>query len=722
MKLTIALVAALATTGIIAPPAHAQIAAAIGRPLPSDDLPIGTITVKVVAGAPSKVVVGVDVTLTVNGTPRVARTDEGGRANFPGLPPGATVQARVFDEDKKAIVSEAFAVAGSGGSRVMLTTKPWQGGGGGGAPFAGGGGGGAPPEPRQMSGETRDEQSDPPGTLTVRVMYDDFKDTVENVPVALVGYTVDDTINVKILPTDKEGRAKFEGLDKSGGTVYFAMTELPRGAGIDRMISIPAQLDSRAGARVVLSAAKRTSTEPPIDDINKLDHQNTPPPAGTVVIALEGQVRGAGTISLINAASGKAIATTEPKQGAPDPTHVMADAEFEAKSDMDAGTLGVVAHGGPGTADNALPNVTVAIFPIDAKPGDAPLQTAKTGADGSAQFTAPPGTPKIKAAVLVNGKPFDSKPIDLSAGGGVLDVVAHWEAEGHPEGTLQVPFTEGQVVYGEVTIKGQQFRSLPFQLLPSTGTRASIYIVPQRILFSFRLSSELEDQLLGVQGRFEVVNYSWMPFRGGPDGLVIPLPKGFKGAIVAETDQADVGTDPVEGFRIIRPIGPGSKQFHAGFSLPVDSGEVNWSLDLPYGTVQSGIQIREFPGMTVQTPPNAQGQSRTIPQGTFYLIDPISIPPKQAMVMSVRGLPSVPLWRLWAPRMLGLTVVMMMLGGVCFALFHKKGGAVHDLGVKRAKLMDELVELERTGSKDSAAKRRKEALMAELETLWGGDE
>jgi hypothetical protein len=275
------------------------------------------------------------------------------------------------------------------------------------------------------------------------------------------------------------------------------------------------------------------------------------------------------------------------------------------------------------------------------------------------------------------------------------------------------------VVYGEVTIRGQQFRSLPFQMLPSTGTRASIYIVPQRILFSFRLSSELEDQLLGVQGRFEVVNYSWMPFRGGPDGLVIPLPKGFKGAIVAESDQADVGTDPVEGFRIIRPIGPGSKQFHAGFSLPVDAGEVNWSLDLPYGTVQSGIQIREFPGMTVQTPPNAQGQSRTIPQGTFYLIDPISIPPNQSMKMSIHGLPAAPAWRLWAPRVLGLTVVMMMLGGVWFALFHKKGGVVHDLGVKRAKLMDELVELERTGSKD---KRRKEALMAELETLWGGDE
>ena len=54
-----------------------------------------------IAGSPSSPVEGTDVTLLVNGTPRVARTDSAGRAIFKDLPAGATVQAKVVDDDKK---------------------------------------------------------------------------------------------------------------------------------------------------------------------------------------------------------------------------------------------------------------------------------------------------------------------------------------------------------------------------------------------------------------------------------------------------------------------------------------------------------------------------------------------------------------------------------------------------------------------------------------------
>src|ERR1044071_9874484 len=121
---------AVGAVAVVATPAAAQIAAALGKPLPSPDLPVGTVSVRVVAGSAASPVIGTDVTLLVNNAPRVARTDSAGRATFPGLPAGATVIAKVVNEDKEEKVSEAFQIPDAGGMRVMLTTKPWQAGAG----------------------------------------------------------------------------------------------------------------------------------------------------------------------------------------------------------------------------------------------------------------------------------------------------------------------------------------------------------------------------------------------------------------------------------------------------------------------------------------------------------------------------------------------------------------------------------------------------------------
>src|SRR4029079_6261643 len=112
---------------------------------------------------------------------------------------------------------------------------------------------------------------DPPGTITVRVSYDDLKDTPEGVPVALVGYSADDSISYQVLKTDKAGRAQVTGLDRSSGTSYFAMTEPQSNGGLDRLTSAPMVLESQVGLRLILSSEKRDSKSPPIDDLAKLD-------------------------------------------------------------------------------------------------------------------------------------------------------------------------------------------------------------------------------------------------------------------------------------------------------------------------------------------------------------------------------------------------------------------------------------------------------------------
>jgi hypothetical protein len=234
-------------------------------------------------------------------------------------------------------------------------------------------------------------------------------------------------------------------------------------------------------------------------------------------------------------------------------------------------------------------------------------------------------------------------------------------------------------------------------------------------MLKFSLQAFVDDAQLGVQGKIEVTNYSWAPYRGSPDGLVVPAPHGFKGGVVFDPDQNEVAVAAGEGFRIIRPIPPGGRVFHGGFSLPVEDGKVAWALDLPLGTYESELIIKKTPGMTVQTPPSVNSETRTVAQGTFVILGPISITPKQSMALSIDGLPSTPAWRRWVPRIVGVLVVGVMLAGIFFALLRKQPRAVTGAAdLRKQRLLDELVELERTGGNP----KRREQLLDELEDLW----
>ncbi|HTL38469.1 MAG TPA: hypothetical protein VL326_35305 [Kofleriaceae bacterium] len=696
-------------------PAQAQISAAIGKPLPSPDMPAGQVSVRVVAGTPSSPVSGTEVTLLVNGTPQIARTDSAGRAFFKDLPGGAKLQAKVFDEDKKEITSEEFNL-GETGVRLMLSTKPWNPGGG--AGMMGGGAGGAMPNPRDMSGEPRPEDKDPPGSMTVRLTYDDFgdKEPPAGVPVALVGYSADDSVKFAKVESDKEGRATFTGLDRSGGTSYFAMTLLPRGTGVDRLISTPAVLDPRVGVRLILSAEKKTSTDPNVDDLTKLEKQDGSPPAGKVRIQLVGGVEDQ-EVRLVDAETKAVLGRVHPQQGKPDPQDIQGQAQFVPKADLEAGTLDVLVHGGGANEDRPLSDVSIKVVPADADgvpvAGAMPLAELQTTDNGQARAKIAKLDTPLVAQILINGKPMTSKPLDLVKAGGQLVVEAHWDSEGKPEAMFDLVPRPGQVVYAETMMQRNLYRSLPFQPVTDRGSSATLFIFP-RLLFTFSITSRIDDEYFAVNGRFELSNNSWVPYSGGPDGLMIPLPKGFTGGLVAESDQADVAIEPKEGFRIIRPIPPGTKQFHGAFSLPVDKGTVSWAMDLPWGAFNSGMEILQVPGMSVDTPKGADGQVMNVPQGSFFVMPRIQILPKQSMVLTIRGLPEPAAWRVWVPRVIGVAVVLLVLGGVVFALVRTRSNTA-GRDARRQQLLDALVTMDKAGGKNQA---RRDELVAELETLW----
>lgn len=92
-----------------------------GVPLPTADIPPGTVTVRVVRGALSNLVVDhpVEITGDVSAS---ARTNDAGRAEFSGLKPGATLRA-VTTVDGERLESQTFTLPAQAGVRLMLVAR-----------------------------------------------------------------------------------------------------------------------------------------------------------------------------------------------------------------------------------------------------------------------------------------------------------------------------------------------------------------------------------------------------------------------------------------------------------------------------------------------------------------------------------------------------------------------------------------------------------------------
>lgn len=90
-----------------------------GIPLQLPDVPIGTVTVRVMRGALTNPLPGQTVELSGPGISKTAKTDDAGRATFSGLAPGTHAKAAVVVDGERA-ESQEFDVPAAGGIRMML--------------------------------------------------------------------------------------------------------------------------------------------------------------------------------------------------------------------------------------------------------------------------------------------------------------------------------------------------------------------------------------------------------------------------------------------------------------------------------------------------------------------------------------------------------------------------------------------------------------------------
>ena len=93
-----------------------------GVPLRVSDIPVGTVTVRVIRGTLANNVPGQSVELLGDGVPRRATTSEAGRAEFSGLRAGARLKA-VAAVSGERLESQEFVVPDTGGIRMLLVAS-----------------------------------------------------------------------------------------------------------------------------------------------------------------------------------------------------------------------------------------------------------------------------------------------------------------------------------------------------------------------------------------------------------------------------------------------------------------------------------------------------------------------------------------------------------------------------------------------------------------------
>jgi hypothetical protein len=94
-----------------------------GRPLPVADVPVGTVSVRVIRGGFDKDIPNQPVQFTIDGQPRIVNTDASGRAQVTGVRSGASVGV-VATVDGERLEGQVFTMGASGMRMALVATDP----------------------------------------------------------------------------------------------------------------------------------------------------------------------------------------------------------------------------------------------------------------------------------------------------------------------------------------------------------------------------------------------------------------------------------------------------------------------------------------------------------------------------------------------------------------------------------------------------------------------
>lgn len=581
--------------------------------------------------------------------------------------------------------------------------------------------------PRQVSGQARPEQNDPPRQMTVRVVQGamrrrpDVGDVVSDFPadaiVHLVGVDKKGAASIQSRKVDSGGRAVFTGLAGDGSVSYYALALLAREGAVDRVESRPVMMPPEVGMRMLLAGHGVKSGKPPADDVLGDQVTTEVPPAGEVVIDLDGQTDDVKQVELVQVGVDRPVARTGVS---PSKTVVRPQGRVKspvADAALKDGAIDVhVTRKGKGVEG-------IAVALMKAEGGDG-VADGKTDGEGRAVFSQLAAGGKLKLRAFVHGRALESPAFDAPQKGGVrIDVEVNWQEVESLRATFKGVASGPDKVYIARAVGAERpSLSPPFQLTEARGAATQIIVFPG-ILMGFHGGTSLDDDKLWFEVQFTLLNPSAVPYDTGPAGLRIPLPRGFIGASVRDEMTARVKVDGEKGLVWRGAIPPGQKTFIASFALPTAGGAIDFDLALPVGAIQSQLVLEDLPGLRVDVPAGIDKETRTSEGKKFVLLTGIERRPGEALSFRIAGLPQPPAWRVWVRRGVGLVVLGLLAWGV-LAIARSRGirSRAEELEAEREELLQALTQLEADLQRKKIAaplyKKQKAALTGRLEAVY----
>jgi hypothetical protein len=266
-----------------------------------------------------------------------------------------------------------------------------------------------------------------------------------------------------------------------------------------------------------------------------------------------------------------------------------------------------------------------------------------------------------------------------------------------------VPGGADRVWIAEIAAGGRRYLSTPFQLTPAAGARRMV-LVYDRLLFAMQGGAQPEDDGLWFQLQITVANVGSAPVPTGPEGLVLPLPAGFRSGRIAEEDS---GFALLSGVGLVArgPVAPGQLGATVSFKLPVEDGRASFAMPAPLGMFQSHVAILKTEGMVVAPEGGGAPRAARADDGREYLIlEGFNVAPGEALRFTVAGLPQPQSWQAWARIVAAILVVALVAATVAVAIRRPRARSARpadaavarrELGQRREKLFAELVALER---------------------------
>ena len=320
---------------------------------------------------------------------------------------------------------------------------------------------------------------------------------------------------------------------------------------------------------------------------------------------------------------------------------------------------------------------------------DGKTQTARTDANGHAQFDglAPGSTARASAAI--DGRRVESQPFQVPASGGTrLILAAGGDTNGAAAAGSQIAPIAGEVILGGDS----------------------------------RIQIECDDDALTVFYIFDIVNGGAAPASPKSE-IAFDLPADAQQPTLLEGSSTQA---TLRGLRvsIAGPFAPGVTPVQIAFGLPPGGSERVIAQVLPLTWARVQVMATRLPGISMTSPQFAStsevpGDTHSFIVGTGAMLEPGT-----PLSVTLAGLPS----RNRAGRFVAIALaILILIGGVWVAATAtaRTGDLARkaELDERRTKLMTDLVRLEnqhRTGVSDPAryASRRGD-LFDQLERVYG---